>query len=169
MNSKKSILLGLLVISASAFTLNNYKGTPEPNPTKKINTTKGWTTVETAIKLAKADQKKIIIDVYTDWCKWCKVMDKNTFSDPSVAHFLNEHFHLAKFNAEQQEDIQFKGKKYAYVKSQRRGYHELAVELLNGQLSYPSLVVFDHELNKLQVIRGYKNADELLKILRQDS
>jgi uncharacterized protein YyaL (SSP411 family) len=44
-----------------------------------------WVTFEQAVELSKKDKRKVFIDVYTDWCGWCKVMDKNTFSDPKVA------------------------------------------------------------------------------------
>ena len=51
----------------------------------------------------------------------------------------------------------------------RRGYKDLAVELLDGQLAYPSLVLMDSELNKIQVIRGFKTADQLMAILKSGS
>ena len=43
--------------------------------------------------------KPIIIDVYTSWCGWCKVMDKNTYSNDKVADYINEHYYAVKFNA----------------------------------------------------------------------
>jgi len=155
-----SILLAILVISASAFTLKSFV-----NDSSSELPTKEWTSVEKAVKLAKVDQKKILIDVYTDWCKWCKVMDEKTFADPKVSAFLASNFHLAKFNAEQKEVVKFNGKEYSFSKNGSRGYHEFAVDILNGQLAYPSLVVFDSKLNKLEVIRGFKNAHDLMEIL----
>lgn len=44
--------------------------------------------------------KLILIDVYTDWCGWCKVMDEKTYSDPYVAKFMNDNFVCVKLNAE---------------------------------------------------------------------
>lgn len=158
MKIKNSILLVCLLVIASAFTVKSFVKENEIS-------SKEWTSVEKAVTLAKADQKKILIDVYTDWCKWCKVMDEKTFSDPKVSEFLASNFHLAKFNAEQKEIIKFNGKEYAFNKNGRRGYHEFAVDILNGQLAYPSLVVFDSQLNKLEVIRGFKSAEDLMDIL----
>lgn len=57
------------------------------------------------------------------------------------------------------------GKKYSFSKNGSRGYHEFALDILNGQLAYPSIVVFDSELNKLEVIESFKNAKELMLIL----
>jgi len=162
-----SYLLALLLVTASAFTVKSIVKTSDASIEKEI-TTKSWTTVEEAVSLAKKDQKKILVDVYTDWCKWCKVMDDKTFSDSEVSSFLAKNFHLAKFNAEQKETLQFNGKAYNFKKNGKRGHHEFVAEILNGQIAYPSVVLFDSNLNKLEVIRGFKNADELLEILKEN-
>ena len=73
---------------------------------------------------------------------------------------------MVKLNAEQKTPIQFKGKEYSWIKGGRNGYNQLALDLLDGRLAYPSLVVFDAKLNKLQVIRGYKSAEQLKELLR---
>ena len=49
-----------------------------------------WITIEKAQELQKTNPKNIIMDVYTDWCGPCKLMDKNTFQNNDVANFLNE-------------------------------------------------------------------------------
>jgi len=131
-----------------------------------ISSDKGeWTTIEKAIIASKKDNKKILIDVYTDWCKWCKVMDEKTFKDQSTISFLQENFHLVKFNAETRTDVTFGDETYKYSSQNKRGYHELALEMLDGKLSYPSLVVYDSNLKKLQIINGFKTADQLMVLL----
>ena len=60
-----------------------------------------WMSFEQAIEKSKTEKRKIFIDVYTDWCGWCKVMDKNTFSETQVAKILNEMFYPVKLDAEQ--------------------------------------------------------------------
>ena len=69
-------------------------------------------------------------------------------------------------NAEQKEAIKFDGEEYTYSTNGRKGTHMLASKLLDGQLSYPSLVVLDSELNKVQIIRGYKSPEQLTKLLK---
>jgi len=98
--------------------------------------------------------------VYTDWCGWCKVMDKNTFNDPQVAKLLNEKFYPVKFNAEQQADVNFRGQVFKFVPSGDRGYHQLAAALLNNQLSYPTVVFLNEELEIIQPVPGYRKAPE---------
>ena len=49
---------------------------------------------------AASDDKYIMVDAYTDWCYWCKVMDEKTFQEPKVATFLNERVVAKKINCE---------------------------------------------------------------------
>jgi len=74
-----------------------------------VGETVKWMSFEQAMEKSKSEKRKIFIDVYTDWCGWCKVMDKNTFSEANVAKILNEEFYPVKFNAEQRENIIFNG------------------------------------------------------------
>lgn len=125
-----------------------------------------WMTFEEAVARSKKEKKKIFIDVYTDWCGWCKVMDKNTFNDPEVARILNEKFYPVKFNAEQREDITFDGHTFRFVESGRSGYHELAASLLNNKLSYPTVVFLTEDFEMIQPLPGFRKADEFHKIIQ---
>ena len=64
-----------------------------------------WMTLAEAIEAQKVNPKKIFMDVYTDWCGPCKLLDKNTFQNPDVSKYISEHFYAVKFNAEGQEEI----------------------------------------------------------------
>lgn len=113
-----------------------------------------------------SNDKKIFIDVYTDWCGWCKRMDKDTFQNPEVAAYMNENFLMVKLDGEQKEPIEYNGKTYKFVPSGRKGYHELAAALLQGRLSYPTVVFLDEELNMLSPVPGYQKPDAFLQIAR---
>ena len=119
-----------------------------------------WMTFEEALQKSKAEKRPVFIDVYTDWCGWCKVMDKNTFNDTRVSKLLNEKFYAVKFNAEQREDVVFDGHTFKFVPSGRSGYHELAAALLNNQLSYPTVVFLDEDFKMIQPLAGYRKAPE---------
>ena len=137
------------------------------SPTTAISSSEiKWYTLEEALAAQEKNDKKIFIDMYTDWCKWCKVMDQKTFTDKEVIQYMNENFYAVKFNAEQKGAITFKGKKYAFIKSGRRGIHELAYELMEKSASYPSFVLLDENLNNLGAIKGYKAPAPFLSILK---
>lgn len=125
-----------------------------------------WLSFEEAVERSKTEKRKIFIDVYTDWCGWCKVMDKNTFNNPKIAQYLNDNFYPVKFNAEQKEDIQFNGTTFKFVPSGRRGYHELAAALLNSKLSYPTVVFLDENFAMIQPLPGYQKPDQFEKIVK---
>lgn len=118
-----------------------------------------WVNWDQVPKLMKNQKRKIVVDIYTDWCGWCKRMDATTFKDPRIVKYVNKNYYAVKFNAEQKEDINFKSKIFKFVANGRRGVHELAIEITNGQLSYPTFVFMDEELNTIQPLPGYQDAD----------
>lgn len=123
-----------------------------------------WLSLDEAMALSQKEKKKILLSVYTDWCGWCKRMDTTTFENPHIARFLNDNFYPVKFDAEQHEELEYKGKVYKYVKNGKRGYHELAAELLKGRLSFPTVVFLDENQEVIQSIVGYKPPEEFEKI-----
>lgn len=125
-----------------------------------------WLSFEQAVELQakEGNSKKIFIDVYTDWCGWCKKMDKNTFQNPEVAAYMKEHFYMVKLDGEGKEPIVFKAQTFSFVPSGRNGYHELAANLLQGQLSYPTVVYLDENMNMLSPVPGYLTPEPFLKI-----
>ena len=127
-----------------------------------------WISWEEAVELTQndANPKKIFVDVYTDWCGWCKKMDKDTFQNAEVAAYMQDNFYMVKFDAEGKDPIEYQGKTFKYVPSGRRGYHELAAALLQGQMSYPTVVFLDEKLNMLSPVPGYQKVKPFLKIAR---
>ena len=125
-----------------------------------------WYTWEEAIKAAEKSPKKIFVDVYTEWCGWCKKMDRNTFAKKNVAEYLNKNFYPVKLDAEQKADIKYKDSVLKYLPdSGRRGIHELAYALLEGRMSYPSYVYLDENQDRITISPGYKEADDFIKEL----
>ena len=116
-----------------------------------------WMSMEDAIAAQDVEKRKIFVDLYTDWCGWCKRMDKATFQQPHIAEFLNENYYPVKFDAEQKTEIKYKDQVHKFVGSGRRGYHSLAASLTGGRLSYPTIVFIDQDLNVLQPIPGFQD------------
>ncbi len=125
-----------------------------------------WLTWGEAMALQAKEPRKIIVDVYTDWCGWCKEMDRRTYSDPAIASQINDSFYAVKLNAEQAGELKFQGKTYDLESSGRRPTHALARELLNGKMSYPSVVFLSEDTEVIQAVPGFHAAAEFEKIVR---
>jgi len=52
---------------------------------------------------ARKENKFLIIDGFTDWCGWCKFMDKNVYPQKEVGDFFNANFIFLQMNMEQGE------------------------------------------------------------------
>lgn len=126
-----------------------------------------WSDIDTLnMVLNNEDNKKhFFIDVYTDWCGWCKRMDATTFSDPEIVELMNKYFIPVKFDAEQQDPISFSGKEYKFVENGRRGYNELAAALMQNKMSYPTVILLNEKVQMIQPIPGYRSAEDLKPIL----
>ncbi|MFC2098348.1 thioredoxin family protein [Bacteroidota bacterium] len=124
-----------------------------------------WLSIEEAEKLNKQEPRKIMVDVYTDWCGWCKKMDKETFTNPVIAEFINENYYAVKLDAEGKEEITFNGTTYKFVAQGARGYHELAAGFLSGKMSYPSIAYLNEELQLLGAVPGYQTPDRIEPLL----
>ncbi len=125
-----------------------------------------WMSFEEAIEKNKLVPKKIFIDVYTDWCGWCKKMDAGTFNNPVVAKYLNEKYYNVKLDAEGKDPIEFDGHTFKWVNTGRNGIHELAYALLSGKMSYPTVVFLDEEFRIIQPLPGYQQAPFFDKVIR---
>lgn len=109
---------------------------------------------------AKAENKILLVDAYTDWCSWCKVMDRETYTNAQVIAVLNNEFVCVKFNPE----VEKKHKFGAYNLSS----NELLYWLANGQPGgYPtSYFLFNPAKNDKRAAQaGYLPPDQFLNLL----
>ena len=114
--------------------------------------------------MIKDNPKPIFIDAYTDWCGWCKKMDKDTFTNKVIADLLNNKFYAVKFDAETSEKVTFQGKEF--INDGKAGKaHQLAVALLQGQLAYPTVVFLNEKAQLVSPVPGYHEAKEMEVIM----
>lgn len=129
-----------------------------------------WMSMDEALAAQKKKARPIFMDVYTDWCGPCKMLDKNTFHDKEVVEYINANYYAVKFNAEGNTDVNYKGKKYTnpqFVagRTGRNAVHEFTF-LLKVE-AYPSMMVFDTKGEVKERIVGYHTPDLLLPILKK--
>jgi len=124
-----------------------------------------WSPVENMANIAEAGSKMYLIDIYTEWCGWCKMMDRKTFSDPAVQEKLKENFNLFKLDGESKSDLTFGGELYKWRGEGEKGIHELAAKLMKGQIEYPALIFLDENLKTVRVSKGYKNPADFIQEL----
>ncbi len=121
-----------------------------------------WLTVNELEEAVKASPKKIMIDVYTQWCGPCKMMANQTFTHPDVVKYMNENYHCVKFDAESGDPVTFKGKEYKNPDYKpggtgRNSVHQLTFDL--GVNAYPTLIFFDENLNPITPITGFQSVE----------
>ena len=136
----------------------------------KIN----WLTFNEALEAQKKEPRKIFMDVYTDWCGPCKLLDKNTFQNKDVADYVNKNYYAVKFNAEGTEPIDYQDFTYTNPnhdpnRKGRNSQHLFAHAMKIN--AYPSIVFFDEEGELIQPVPGYRTPQQLeifLKMIQSD-
>ena len=108
--------------------------------------------------------KPILVDLYTDWCGWCKVMEKSTYGNEKVAAYINQHYYAVKFNAESRQKVMFNGKEYGYNESMKT--NDLALLLSFGDRSYPNTIFLGSIADRPAPLAGYLKPKEIEGPLR---
>ncbi len=114
-----------------------------------------WISFEEALEKSKKSPKPILVDLYTDWCGWCKRMDATTYKDDIIVSYINTNFYAVKMDGEGKDDITYQGKTFKFKPYGKNGYHELAAAILKGKMSYPSTAFFNADSQLLQTVPGY--------------
>ncbi|MEO6669029.1 MAG: DUF255 domain-containing protein [Ferruginibacter sp.] len=140
------LIFFIAVVLAFSFSVTNKE---------KIN----WITIQQLNELYYDNPKPIVIDVYTDWCGWCKQMDRTTYKNSKLVSYVNTHFYAVKFNAESKDSLLFNRKKYGYDARYRS--NQLAEYLLSMQLEYPTTVFLSSIDAQPAPLSGYMKANEM--------
>lgn len=123
-----------------------------------------WLTLDEAEAEMALQKKDIIIDLYTDWCGWCKVMDKNTYTHKQVIDYVQHNFYPVKINAETRDMITWRGRQFKYNDAYR--VNDFAILLTGGRLSYPSTVIIPADGSTPQAVPGYLKPADMELILK---
>ena len=123
-----------------------------------------WMSLEEAVEAQKDEPRKIMMDVYTQWCGPCKMMMRNTFTNADVIAYINANYYAVKFDAESPEPIEYQDRTFENPGWRpnargRNSTHQLSRAL--GVRAYPTLVYFDENATVITPISGYKTPRQL--------
>lgn len=153
----KIITVTVLLVSLLCFSFCN-SGVGKSTPAAEIK----WMTWEQVEEAQKTKPKKVFVDVYTDWCGWCKKMDKTTFENPVIVGMLNKDYYCIKFNAESRNPITLKGQTF----ENKGRYHDIAIAYMGQNMGFPTSMYLDENMKPLtQPIASYLDPKQLEQIL----
>ena len=148
----KYVLLGLCVVFCS------FKVTPTTHD--KLT----WMNMSELKQKMKSYPKPALIDLYTNWCYWCKVMDKKTYSNSKVIAYINDHFYAIKLDAETKDTIQWKNNSYNYNENYK--VNDFTMYVTSGQPGFPTTVILTDDHSDPISIQGFMEPKEIEPILK---
>jgi thioredoxin-related protein len=116
------------------------------------------------LKAAKKEHKKVIVDIYTDWCGWCKKMDREAYSDADIQRIIKDNFIYVKLNAEGNEVHSYNGK--SYTDGELAEYFQVTGYPTTVFLDSKGKVIeFDYDKTKMNNLPGYYETKDFKKVL----
>lgn len=153
-NKIKSLICLLLSVT---FCINSY------SQRAKIN----WLSFKKLADTMQMHPKKIMLNLHTTWCKYCKIMDKQTFTDTGVISLLNKKVYAIKMDAETKDKITFLGKTFDSNQSSST-LHPLAVLLCsNGDKGFPQTIIINEDGEIIFQYAGLLTPENLKLVLQK--
>ncbi|MEX2657605.1 MAG: thioredoxin fold domain-containing protein [Balneolales bacterium] len=114
-----------------------------------------WVSIEKAQEKALDDGKYIVLDVYAEWCGFCRRMNLETYADQRVQDALDRYFHPVRINSESERKVTFLNEDY----TQR----ELAMNF--GVNTLPTTIFISPEGEPIAAQPGFIDADIFHRML----
>ena len=131
-----------------------------PTAKEKIN----WLSIDEVKSKLEVAPKPVLIDLYTNWCYWCKIMEKKTYNNSKVIAYINEHFYAVKFNAETKNAVNWDGINYKY--NSQNKLNGFALYIAQNEPAFPTTVIFPGMKHAPAAIPGYMEPKEIESILK---
>ena len=118
-----------------------------------------WITLAEAEKKVKLEHKPVLIDLYTDWCHWCKVMDKETYENKALIDYINDKYYAVRLNAETRDTLRWMGQSFAFNPQYKINMFTLYVT--DNQPSFPSTIILADDKTAPISMSGFMKPGEL--------
>ena len=140
------IVLALIAVGVIAYfaSRDNQNGALESSQTVK------WYGFNDGMELSRQQNKKVLIDVYTDWCGWCKKMEKEVYTDSRVSSALASDFVAIRLNAESKNTLTFNGEQI----------DEATFARAMGVNAYPTTIFLEPGAKPITKVEGYLEPQE---------
>lgn len=110
-----------------------------------------WLTFEQLSDSLDVHPKKVLLFFHTDWCAYCRKMDREVFTHPEIIQKISESYYAVRFDAEHPDPVWFDGQEFKNLETtpRRKGFHQLARLLAgrNGQMTVPVTILLDEDFN----------------------
>lgn len=129
-----------------------------------------WIGFEELDNALETEAKPVLIYFYTNWCVYCKKMDRHAFKDPEIVSEINKNYYAVKMDAETTEKIEFEGQVFSNPDSEhkRRAYHQIPQLIAareNGQMSFPAILVLDRQFRVKKKSFEYLTSEKMKELI----
>ncbi|HCM77625.1 MAG TPA: thioredoxin family protein [Cytophagales bacterium] len=139
--------------------------TTETKAQEQVN----WINFEQLEEALQKQPKKVFVDFYADWCKYCRRMDRLAFRDSRVVELLNDDYYAVRMDIESTDTVMFGGKKYVNERARKvNSVHQIALLMASRKgkpFSLPAMVILDEHFEAQARYFQYLTAEQLLGVL----
>ena len=115
-----------------------------------------WQAWNSGLKAAGKNGRPVLVDVYTDWCGWCRRMERDVYARPDVRSYLSQRFVTVKLDAEASDEVQYEGRDYTSASLANRF----------RVTGYPTTIFLKSDGQHLANVPGYVAPERFLLLLR---
>jgi len=150
-------MIAMLLVAGFIIPFNSCGAVESDSGDNQSESKIDWVTFDKGMELAKSEKKLLVVDFYTDWCHWCKVMDQKTYGNENVIDFVKDKVIMAKLNPETAEG-KFKFREVRYSGRE--------LSMMFGVTGFPTTVFINSKGELLSSVPGFIPAAEFVMILK---